>query len=99
MAVGSGLVAQAGIATETTPGTRVAPSRHFEFLDEDVKRSINYLNSMGLRAGRRTQRRYAKGNSEAQGPINMEVSPQGFGLWLKHAMGGVNTTGAGPYVH
>lgn len=99
MAVGSGLVAQLGVAPEVTPGTRVAPNRHFEFLSEGIKNNQQWINSAGLRPGRVTNRRYAAGTAEVSGPVDLEVSPEGFGILLKHAMGAVQTTGTDPYTH
>lgn len=100
MAGASGLSGQLMIVDEVTYGTFVAPTRGFEFTGEGpVAYEREMIESMGIRAGRRVQSRFAQGVQRVAGDITMELAPQGFGLWLKHIFGGVATTGAGPYVH
>ena len=95
----SGIDAQLGFGEESTYGTRVTPTRFYEFLDESVKLTVERVESKGLRAGRRVQHNWAAGIKKVDGSINMEVAPQGSGLLLKHIFGGITTTGAGPYTH
>lgn len=100
MAGASGLWGQLMIVDEVTYGTFVAPTRGFEFTGEGpVALDREIIDSMGIRAGRRIQSRFAQGVQRIEGDITMELAPQGFGLWLKHIFGGVATTGSGPYVH
>src|ERR1044072_1245348 len=96
----SGLSGQLTIVDEVTYGTYAAPSRCFEFTGEGpVAYEREVIESMGIRAGRRIQSRVAQGVQRVAGDLTMELAPQGFGLWLKHIFGGVNTSGSGPYVH
>lgn len=96
----SGLSGQLMIVDEVTYGTFVAPTRGFEFTGEGpVAYERELIESMGIRAGRRVQSRFAQGVQRIGGDITMELAPQGFGIWLKHILGGVVTTGVGPYVH
>lgn len=96
----SGLSGQLTIVDEVTYGTYAAPSRGFEFTGEGpVAYEREVIESMGIRAGRRIQSRFAQGVQRVAGDLTMELAPQGFGLWLKHIFGGVNTSGSGPYVH
>lgn len=100
MPVASGLVAQFGVSEETTPGTRVAASKFFEFTQESLKYHRNRIESKGLRAGRVVgPTRWAAGIGWVDGDVTFECAPQGFGTLLKHMIGPDVTTGAGPYVH
>jgi hypothetical protein len=100
MGIGSGLAAQIGFGEETTAGTRIVPTRFFEFTQEGLKYTRDRLESKGLRAGRRVgPTRWAPGKQEVAGPVTFECAPQGFGVLLKHCIGPDVTTGAGPYVH
>lgn len=96
----SGLSGQLMIVDEITYGTYEAPTRGFEFTGEGpVAYEREVIESMGIRAGRRLQSRFAQGVQRIAGDLTMELAPQGFGLWLKHIFGGVVTSGSGPYVH
>lgn len=99
MPLASGLAAQVGIVAETTYGTYVAPTRFFEFVSETVSLERERIESVGLGAGRRVQRRWAAGVQRVTGDIEMEGAAQGFGLWWSHILGGVATTGTNPYTH
>jgi len=95
----SGIEAQFGYAEESTYNTPVTVTRFHEFVSEGIKFEKNRIKSNGLRAGRRISRRWAPGTQKASGPITLELPPGGIGLLLKHAIGSVTTTGAGPYTH
>lgn len=97
--VASGLAGQLVIADEVTYGVYVAGTRGFEFTDESLQFDRTMIESMGIRAGRRIQSRFAQGTQRVTGDVTLELSPQGMGLLFKHIFGGVSTTGAGPYVH
>lgn len=100
MAGASGLSGQLMIVDEVTYATFVAPTRGYEFTGEGpVAYEREIIDSMGIRAGRRIQSRFAQGVQRIAGDITMELAPQGFGLWFKHIFGGIVTSGAGPYVH
>jgi hypothetical protein len=95
----SGLAGQIGFADEVTYGTYVAPTRFLEFLSESLVLERERIESAGIRAGRRVLHRWAAGVQRVTGDVVFEVAPQGFGLIWKHILGGVATTGAGPYTH
>lgn len=97
--IASGLAGQLVIAEEVTYGTYVAGTRGFEFTEESLQFEREQIESMGIRAGRRIQSRFAQGVQRVAGDVTLELSPQGMGLLFKHIMGTSNTTGAGPYVH
>lgn len=99
MPIASGLAGQLVIAEEVTYGTYVAGTRGFEFTDESLQFEREQIESMGIRAGRRVQSRFAQGVQRVSGDVTLELAPQGFGLLFKHIMGTSATTGAGPYVH
>lgn len=95
--IASGLAGQLVVADEVTYGTYVAGTRGFEFIDESLQFEREMIESMGIRAGRRIQSRFAQGVQRVAGDVTLELSPQGQGLLFKHIFGGVVTTGAGPY--
>lgn len=91
MAIPSGLSAQLGIVDESTYGTPVTVTRFYEFVEESMALEIERIESAGLRTGTRVQRsdRWVAGQKNVGGSIKMELANKSFGLWLKHAMGGV----------
>ena len=99
MGIASGLESQWGFSAETTAGTRVTPATFLPYLSEGVKHTIDRNVSQGLRAGRRTQSVWRAGRQMAKGPVNFELAPQGFTKLGKWMMGGISTTGSGPYTH
>lgn len=99
MPLASGIAGQLGISEESTYGTYVAPTRWFEFVNETLELERERIDSMGIRAGRRTLHRWAAGVQRVTGDIQLELAPQGFGILWKHIMGTVNTTGSNPYTH
>jgi hypothetical protein len=101
MAIGAGLAAQFGIATEATNGTQVVVTRFHEFNSETMAMKKNPVQGVGLRAGatgsgggpgagtglfKRTSRRVI-GSWEAAGGVNLDVPFQGLGLLLEHMLG------------
>jgi len=99
MPLASGLAGQWGFVDEVTYGTFVAPTRFLEFNSESVKLERERIESNGIRAGRRVLHRWAAGVQRVTGDIEFELAPQGTALLWKHILGGVSTTGAGPYTH
>jgi hypothetical protein len=94
MAVGAGLSASLGIATETTVGTPVPVTRFIEFDSESVSLKKNMVQGAGLRGGglvARASRRVNTGRSVG-GDLNFSVVTNGFGLVLQHMMGSFTTT-------
>ena len=49
--------------------------------------------------GGRTELAHIQGPKDAGGALPVELSAESIGKLLKHALGTVNTTGTGPYVH
>lgn len=89
----SGLGASLGAATETTYGTGVAVDHFYEFENESVQLTKEFLLSSQLRAGRMFQsssRRIATTRAGG-GTIAMEVPNKGFGLWLNQLHGNTVT--------
>ena len=101
MTTRTGLDAQLGIAEESTVGTRVAPTRFVPLTGESVTLEIERLESEGIRSGRTTtdSADWASGARTVSGDINFDARVESLGVWLKHALGGVSTTGSGPYTH
>lgn len=81
--------ASIGIATETTYGTGVAPTRFFEFVDESLQFNKNIKQGAGLRSGARVDRsaRRTVTTADAGGDITLEVASKGFGLAWQAALG------------
>jgi hypothetical protein len=99
MPLGSGLAAQVAIAKETTPGTRVPPTDGVEILSEGVKLLQERIERNGLKAGRRVSHGWSPGSRRIEGGLRGELSAETVGLFFELLMGGVNTTGSGPYTH
>lgn len=99
MAIGSGIGAQLGIATETTFNTPVTVTRFYEFTNESLNYNKNTAVGLGLRAGGqlpRSQRRVVT-TSDASGDINLDLPTSGLGLLLAHATGTFPTKAAGSF--
>lgn len=96
---GTGLSAQLGFVKETTPGTRVVPTRFLELVNESVVVNRQTMRSNGIRAGRRRASRMRNGATTVGGGITVVMAPQGMGALLELCMGGVATTGTGPFTH
>lgn len=94
MAVGSGLSAQVGIVTETTPLTAAAVTRFVEFDSETIAMKRHIAQGSGLRAGGLFQRgaRRILVAREAAGDITFDLPTNGFGLWLQHMIGSFSAT-------
>lgn len=94
MAVGSGISATLGIATETTVGTPVAVTRFVEFDSESLAMKKHTVQGTGMRGGGLVQRgsRRQIVAREVNGDINFDVPTAGFGLFLQHMLGSFSTT-------
>lgn len=102
MPVGAGLSGQAMIAEESTWGTAVTVTRAYEILGENIKGGEpERIESEGIRADQRVIRSddWTPGTKRVSGPIKFELSTKNVALLLKHALGGLSTSGAGPYTH
>lgn len=73
--------ARIGVALETTPGTRVAPTRFFPFISEGIDYSYQRVTPpvLGLGPWTRASRTSTQSGS---GPIVMPVTTTGFGYWI-----------------
>lgn len=101
MATRTGLDAQLGIAEESTVGTYVEPDRFVEFTSESMSLTIARIESDSIRAGRSIidTLDWAAGAKTVSGDVEWDVRTKDLGVWLKHALGGVSTSGSGPYTH
>lgn len=89
MAAGSGLLAQFGLAEESTVGTPVTVSRFYEVDSLVPEHQKITATSTGLRGGARGHRernRVVTGRA-ATLPVPLTVFSKGFGVYLKHAFG------------
>jgi hypothetical protein len=94
MAVGSGLSASFGIATETVVGTPVVVTRFMEFDTETMQLKKMIAQGSGLRGGglvKRAQRRNQVAR-QAGGDVSFDPTTNGFGLFLQHMLGSYATT-------
>jgi len=96
---GSGTSAQIGFKIETTPGTRIVPTRFLELVSENITVDRQTIRSQGIRTGRRTASRMSNGASLITGQFTVIAAPQGLGMLLQAVLGAVSTSGAGPYTH
>ena len=89
MAIGSGLGAQLGIASESTYGTFVAPTRFIEFTKESLVLKKTTAQSAGIAAGRLLplSARRVLTRREASGSIDIEVTNKSMGLLIQALMG------------
>lgn len=102
MSVRSGLVGQLMVGEEVTYGTRVAPTRGYEFASESLEFDIARLEAFGVRAAgaaagsvQRTDR-WAAGRKTVSGSVDFDgdetgVGDRGFGILYKHMMGAAPT--------
>lgn len=79
-----------------TPGSPVGTK--FYVVSSALRASQNLIRSNTLTATR-ARAKPSRGNISVAGQIQTEISAENIGTILKHAMGGVTTTGAGPYTH
>lgn len=99
MGIASGLESQWGFSAESTAGTRVTPATFLPYTSESIKHGIPRIVSKGLRAGRRTQSVWRAGAQSVAGGVNFELAPQGLTKIGKWMMGGISSSGTGPYTH
>lgn len=98
MALGSGLAAQFGFATETTYGTAVTVTKFAPLVDESLTEDIERIESKGIIAGKRVMHsdQWEAGVSKVGGDVGLELVQQGIGTLFRHMFGSVtsSTTGA-----
>lgn len=91
MALAGGLSAQFGMAPETTFGTSVTPTRFLEFNNDTVKRTIERIETAGLRPGRRVlrEKQWIASRESVAGDVEFDVATNGFAMLLHHCLGEV----------
>ncbi|MGW6418846.1 phage tail tube protein [Streptomyces sp. NPDC055055] len=89
MAIGSGLGAQVGIASEVSFGTFVAPTRFVEFTKESLVLKKTTAQSTGIAAGRlmALSSRRVVTQREVSGSLELEVTNKGMGVLFQALMG------------
>lgn len=97
-----GYMGQIGLAEETTPGTRAAPTLFLPLVSESLADTQDPLTSAALRSGslivESSQRN--GGTHKIGGDFAVELTDNGLSLLFKHLIGAVSTTGSGtPYTH
>lgn len=80
----------------TNPGTPAGQKLHLT--KTGVKASQPLIRSDTLNADRAVNEPI-RGNVDVSDAIEMEIGAESIGKLLKHTMGGVSTTGVGPYAH
>lgn len=93
MAVGSGLGGQLGFSTETTWGTRVAPTKFLRAKTFSLNRDPNRVQGEGMQAGVLGQQgaHYVEVTESGTGTFTFDVTPTGIGQLLQALTGGVST--------
>lgn len=101
MATGAGIAGQLGLKEEVTWGTAVTVDRFYELNSESIGYDIARIESEGIRSEQRVIRSddWTPGTKRVAGTIELELATKNMALLFKHAMGGLATTGAGPYTH
>jgi hypothetical protein len=93
------------VGRESTVGTAVSPTRRFEVIDENLKLTIDRVESKALKNSRRflSSTGWAAGVRSVEGDFSMEVPSAGFGTLLRALLGAPSTTAdspvAGAYTH
>lgn len=92
------LKASFGAADESTYGTPVTVDHFFEIVRESIRATPGRIQAAGLNAGARAPRsdRFVPiPTMGASGDVELEVHSKGFGFWLKHMLGKVETGSVG----
>ena len=91
-----------GAGEESTWGTAVSRTNWRPLISHDIKRSQTNVPREDLEiaaSGSPLGLGSANVAEEAGGPAEFYLTYEQAPFWFKHAMGGMATTGAGPYVH
>lgn len=89
MALAFGYDSWVGFATESTWGTRVAPSKFIRILEESMKLDQSRIAKPSL--GSASQNRSVRSKRSVSGSISTQVGYNGIETLLKHTFGSVNT--------
>lgn len=85
---------QLGVVDETTYADAVTVTRFFEYNSESIQETEGRTEGDPLRAGfTKRNDRFTPYFSGAAGTLEFDVLTKGFGFWLKHMLGAVDTTG------
>jgi hypothetical protein len=97
----SGILDSIGLGVEGGYGTFVAPTRHFPVISQDFMFDRPDIESDGRRAGLlvRHPDDFAQGLGKVSGSMEMELYTGSVGMLLRAALGGLATTGVGPFTH
>lgn len=97
MALGSGLAAQVGYASETQYGLATTVTRFHPLVDEGIANEIERIESAGIVAGARVLRspQWKPGNQSVGGDLGMELYEQGMGILFEHMLGSVTSSATG----
>ncbi len=91
------------LGEESTYGTPVTPTRTFEYNSESIEESYGRTEGDPLRTGTQVARsdRFTPYFVGAAGSVEFDVLSKGFGVLLKHMLGGIATSGPtdGCYTH
>lgn len=93
------MAGQVGWKTEAVYGTGVVVDTFMPVLSANMTIDEGYLRSAAIRAGRRTRSPGRLGAKTVGASVDMELPNTSIATLLKHMLGDVDTTGAGPYVH
>lgn len=99
MSAPSGISAQVGFKSESTFGTAVVVDKFVPFNSEGVKKDVQRLDSMGLRAGRRITSTWKAGKQTIGGPLELELPNITCATLLRHMFGTISTTGSSTFTH
>lgn len=93
------MAGQVGWKSESVWGTGVTVDTFMPVLNAGIEIDEGYLRSNGIRAGRYTRSPARLGARTVSGAVEMELPNLSIAALLKHCLGGVATTGTGPYTH
>lgn len=97
MSTAFGQNAWIGTGEESTFGTYVAPTKFHEIVKESLKGEQSKISKPTLRSVSQSAR--IPSRKSVGGAIEMQLGWTGYERFLKHGMGALNTSGAGPYTH
>ncbi|MEM9516039.1 MAG: phage tail tube protein [Actinomycetota bacterium] len=95
----TGLDAQLAYAKESVANTREVPDHFLGFASENLQHTNPVIPIPTLAAGRKLPHRHRRGNKSNSGSFTFPLLPESTGELLELCVGGVVTTGSGPYVH
>lgn len=104
MGIQIGMQARVSAGEESTAGTEVSRTAVARLVSTTLARTVDkdvvpHLVGSGASAANPVDFFETVGNVGGDLEINAAYQGSALGLWLKHALGSVNTTGSGPYAH